>query len=263
MRTDILEFHEFYRSSLGAATQDFVGARLEEAWGDGAGLAIAGFGFANPYLERFAAAGRRLALAPGAQGVIRWPRDGRNCASLVGENAWPLPDACLDRVMIIHGLEESPDPQKLMREVWRVLVEDGRVIIIASHRRGLWSMIATTPFAAGRPFLKGQLDGLLRGAMFRAVAWSAALFFPPVRSRFLLRGAGAWESAGARLWPGLSGVLMVEAAKDMLAPAGLVRRAEPAAIRPAAATASPVRLSAPPARMDQAAADGYRRSRKK
>jgi len=245
MRTDILDFHEFYGSALGAVTLEFIRGRLVEAWGDGAGLSIAGFGFANPYLAAFNGATRRLALAPGAQGVIRWPADGKNCASLVGENAWPLPDASLDRVIIAHGLEESPDPQRLMREIWRVLVDDGRVIIIASHRRGLWSMIETTPFAAGRPYLKRQLDALLKGAMFRAVAWSAALYFPPMKSRFLLRAARAWERAGARLWPGFSGVLMVDAAKDMLAPTGLVRRAGIVAVRPATAAASPARLNPP------------------
>lgn len=245
MRTDILDFHEFYRSPLGAATREFVGARLAEAWGDGKDLAIAGFGFANPYLTQFEAARRRLALAPGGQGVIRWPAGGRNAASLVGEHAWPLPDAALDRVLIVHGLEEAPDPQRLMREAWRVLADDGRVVIVASHRRGLWSMIETTPFAAGRPYLKRQLNSLLEGAMFRATAWSAALYFPPFRSRLLLRAARTWERAGARVWPGLSGVLMVEAAKDMMAPVGLVRRAEAEARRPAIAAPSPVRMSRP------------------
>jgi SAM-dependent methyltransferase len=235
MRTDILDLHEFYRTALGEATQNFISAHLTQAWGAGAGLAIAGFGYANPYLELFPAATRRLALAPGAQGVIRWPADGRNCASLVGEHQWPLPDASLDRILIVHGLEEAPEANRLMREVWRVLADDGRVIIVASHRRGLWSMIDTTPFAAGRPYLKRQLNTLLEGSMFRAAAWSRALYFPPFRARFLLRAAKAWERAGSRVWPGLSGVVLVEATKEMMAPVGLVRSARVRAIRPALA----------------------------
>jgi len=247
MRTDILDFHEFYRTALGAATQDFISTRLTEAWGDGAGLAIAGFGYANPYLELFPAAERRLILSPGAQGVIRWPANGRNSASLVGEYHWPLPDASLDRVLIVHGLEEAPDAKRLMREVWRVLADDGRVIIIASHRRGLWSMIETTPFAAGRPYLKGQLKALLADAVFRPAYWSAALYFPPLRARLLLRAARAWERAGSRVWPGLSGVLLVEAEKDMMAPAGLVRSAKARVVRPAIASPQPLRRNPPAA----------------
>ncbi len=246
MRTDILDFHEFYRAPLGEAARGFIAGRLIDAWGDGANMSMAGFGYANPYLELFSGARRRIALSPGAQGVIRWPA-AKNCASLVSESAWPLPDACLDRVLVVHGLEETPDPQRLMREIWRVLADDGRIIIIASHRRGLWSMIDTTPFAAGRPYLKRQLNALLEGSMFRAVAWSSALFFPPLRARFLLRAANAWERAGSRVWPGLSGILMVEASKHMLAPVGLVRSSGVRIARPAIAAPRPVRIEGPKA----------------
>ena len=245
MRTDILDFHEFYRAPLGKAARNFIAERLIEAWGDGARLSIGGFGYANPYLELFSGATRRIALAPGAQGVIRWPATAKNAASLVSEGSWPLPDACLDRVLIVHGLEEAPEPHRLMREIWRVLADDGQVIIIASHRRGLWSMIDSTPFAAGRPYLKRQLNGLLQEAMFRAKAWNSALFFPPFGARVLLRTAKAWERAGARVWPGFSGILMVEASKEMLAPIGLVRRAGVAITRPAAATPLPTPMDRP------------------
>lgn len=241
MRTDILDFHEFYNAPLGRAAHSFIAARLVELWGDGAGLSIAGFGYANPYLEQFEAAYARYALAPGGQGVIRWPNKGLNAAGLVDEHHWPIPDASIDRMLIVHGLEEAPAPNRLLREVWRVLKDDGRVLIIAAHRRGLWSVIDTTPFAAGRPYLKRRLEKLLRDAIFRPRYWDTALFFPPLRSRMLLKASRAFERAGARLWPGLGGVLMLEAEKDILAPAGLVRQSGARAIRPAIAAPQPLR----------------------
>lgn len=243
MRTDILDFHDFYQAPLGRMARDFIAGRLTEIWGAGEGLSIAGFGYANPYLELFTGAHARYALAPGGQGVIRWPRGAANAASLVSEYKWPFPDASLDRVLIVHGLEEAPQPQRLMREVWRVLKDDGRVIIVASHRRGLWSVIDTTPFAAGRPYLKRRLEVLLRDAIFRPTVWTAALFFPPLRSGLLLKAARAWERAGAALWPGLGGVLMLEAEKDMLAPVGLVRREGAHVVRPAIAAPLPLQPS--------------------
>ncbi len=241
MRTDILDYYDFYRSALGEAAAAFIGERLTEAWGDCKGCRIGGFGFANPYLSLFPEAERRLALAPGAQGVIRWPASGPNAAALVGERSWPLPDASLDRLLVIHGLEESPDPRRLMREAWRVLTDDGRLIVVVPHRRGLWSIIESTPFAAGRPYLKGQLFRLLRDAMFGVDSghFNAGLYFPPINRAIVLRSARAWERAGARVWPGLSGVLMVESAKDMLAPAGLVRSARERGARPAIAAPRP------------------------
>lgn len=236
MRTDILDLHDFYQSPLGGAARAFVAGRIEEAWRDHARLRIAGFGHAEPYLAIFREAERTIAVAPAAQGVIRWPAGAKNAATLAGEHQWPLPDASIDRLLVVHGLEESDDPARLMREVWRVLTSDGRVIVVVAHRRGLWSMIDTTPFAAGRPYLKRQLERLLQQSMFRPIAWSGALYFPPLGVRFLLRAARAWERAGAQLWPAFGGVLMVEAAKDMVQPvarAVAARAGAPVVARPA------------------------------
>jgi SAM-dependent methyltransferase len=218
MRTDIVDLHDFYASPLGARARDSIAARICEAWPDRTSLRIAGFGHTEPYLERLCDAERLIALAPASQGVVRWPHGERNSAVLAGETTWPLPDASVDRLLIVHGLEESADPHRLMREAWRVLTSDGQMIVVVSHRRGLWSAMETTPFAAGRPYLKGQLNRLLQGAMFRALAWSSALYFPPVGAGFLLRGVNAWERAGENLWPALCGVLLVDSAKDMAQP---------------------------------------------
>lgn len=236
MRTDILDLHEFYAGPLGGAARDFIATRLEEAWRDHARLRVAGFGHAEPYLSLFENAERTIAIAPAAQGVIHWPAGARNAATLAGEHQWPLPDASIDRMLIVHGLEESDDPKRLMREIWRVMSSEGRVILVVAHRRGLWSAIDTTPFAAGRPYLKRQLERLLQQSMLRPIAWSGALYFPPFRARFLLRAARAWERAGSQLWPGFSGVLMVEAAKDMLQPVARAvasRSGAPVVARPA------------------------------
>lgn len=240
MRTDVLDLHGFYESPLGAAARGFIAARIAEAWGEAKRCRVVGFGYAAPYLDGFAEAERVLALAPAAQGVMRWPTAAPGRASLVDDYHWPLPDASIDRLLIVHGLEEAGDPRRLMREAWRVLTNDGKVIVVAAHRRGLWAAIGTTPFAAGRPYLKRQLKSLLNETLYRDDAWSAALHFPPFGARFLLRAAAAWERAGAKLWPGLSGVIMVEATKSLISPVVQVQRAgaggalRPAAVRPAA-----------------------------
>lgn len=235
MRTDILDLHDFYESPLGAIARGFVAARIEEAWRDHARLRMAGFGYAEPYLDLFANAERKIAIAPAAQGVIHWPPGARNAAVLAGEHQWPFPDASIDRMLVVHGLEESEDPARLMREIWRVLTSDGRLILIAAHRRGMWSMIDTTPFAHGRPYLRSQLERLLQQAMFRPEAWSGALYFPPLGARFLLRAAKAWERAGAQLWSGFSGIIMVEASKNMMQPIARLTRAKALVERPAVA----------------------------
>lgn len=243
MRTDILDLHRFYESPIGVAARGFIAARIGEAWGEAAGMRVAGFGHASPYLGAFAKAERTLVLAPAAQGAMRWPEEERNRAALVPEHDWPLPDSAIDRLLIVHGLEEATDPRRMMREAWRVLAPAGRLIIVAAHRRGLWSMVDTTPFAAGRPYLKRQLFALLNEAMLKPLFVTGALYFPPFGGRLLLRAARGWERAGAHLWPALGGVLMVEAGKELVAPIGAVQRARapallPQTVRPATARVS-------------------------
>ncbi|MEO0398336.1 MAG: methyltransferase domain-containing protein [Pseudomonadota bacterium] len=236
MRTDILDLHGFYASSLGEAAQGFIAEQVRAAWPDEKGLRFAGFGYAEPYLSLFPAAERSLALAPAGQGVIRWPVGAANRAALVAEHHWPLPDASIDRLLIVHGLEETAKPRSLMREAWRVLSDQGRVIIVAAHRRGAWSMVDSTPFAAGRPYLNGQLKTLLSDAMFAPIGVARALYFPPLGARYVVRASRAWERTGALLWPWLSGVLLIEASKDMARPAATplrVQRRLPAPPRPA------------------------------
>ena len=242
MRTDILEFIEFYQTPLGALARDYINQRIGEAWGSAKGLTIAGFGHGEPFLNSFDDANRVIALAPAGQGVVCWAPNEGNVACLVGENQWPLRDASVDRLLVVHGLEETPDPARLMREIWRVLSDDGRVMFIVAHRRGMWSMIDTTPFAAGRPYLKRRLNLLLQGAMFRAVRWSSALYFPPFERKFLFRAARAWERAGASVWSGLGGVLLVEAQKDMLTPVGAIRQSARTTMRPVIAPANATRM---------------------
>jgi SAM-dependent methyltransferase len=231
MRTDILDLHAFYERALGRAAQAVIAGHLKDRWGDGAGLRIAGFGHATPYLAAFSRAERALSLAPGAQGAMPWPPGAPNRATLVEEASWPLPDASIDRLLIIHGLEEAADPHRLLREAWRVLAGQGRILIVVAHRQGVWSLIDTTPFAHGRPYLRRQLMTLLSDSLFRPLEWQGALYFPPLDSRMLLRIAPAWERAGARLWPVLGGVVMIEASKELAAPVGLVQRARARSLR--------------------------------
>ncbi|MEM6538330.1 MAG: methyltransferase domain-containing protein [Pseudomonadota bacterium] len=213
MRTSVSNLQTFYTGMLGQTAAEIVCAQVQAAWQEHKGARIVGFGYAAPFLEGFSDAERCLWLAPEEQGATRWPSEGKNRVGIVKDNHWPLPDASVDRLLIIHGLEESGRPLKLMREAWRVLADDGKMIVVTGHRRGAWSVVDTTPFAAGRPYLKGQLVKLLNDCMFEPVTSASALYFPPIGARFVLRAANAWEAAGERLWPWLAGVVMIEARK--------------------------------------------------
>ena len=111
----------------------------------------------------------------------------------------PLTDAAVDRVLLIHALEMADDPVTLLREVWRVLSPNGRLLAVVPNRRGLWARIDTTPFGYGRPYSRSQITRILRETLFTPKGWGEALYVPPVQRSWFLRSAVAWERAGATL----------------------------------------------------------------
>jgi len=126
----------------------------------------------------------------------------------------------------------------LLRQLWRVLAPDGRLLIVAPNRASLWAQLERSPFGHGRPFSRSELDALLRGAMFVPEQWQRALYAPPVGIGALARSGTGWERFGARFLPGLSGVHIVEVSKSMYAPAtptapATVRVKAPAILKPA------------------------------
>ena len=216
MRRDILELRQFYGTALGRIVRDLVLRKLVQAWGDGRDLDIAGLGYATPYLDSFRPNARRsVAVMPAAQGVEVWPSSGPRLSCLGDELALPLPNAVFDRIVMIHALEESADPLGHLQEARRILAPSGRLIIVAANRRGPWANAETTPFGHGRPFTRRQLESLVREAGLEPTAWSRALYLPPVP--WLGGWADGFEQLGARLWPGLSGLILLEAVKQTYA----------------------------------------------
>jgi SAM-dependent methyltransferase len=230
MRRDVLELRHFYASALGKIARQMVARKLGQAWGDGHGQDMLGLGYATPFLDSFRPKARRtVAAMPAAQGVEVWPsplgaagsedegqdRLVRGLSCLADERALPHPNALFDRILMVHALEESDDPLGVMREVGRVMAPSGRVIIVAANRRGAWANSEATPFGHGRPFTHAQLEALVREAGLEPTAWSRALYLPPLA--WLGPWAEAFEQAGARLWPGLSGLILLEAVKQTFA----------------------------------------------
>src|SRR6185312_1180919 len=181
MPMDAKNLSEFYRTSLGRLARRHLSAAIRQRWKDVDGLAVAGSGFASPFLGSFRVEAARLAcLMPARQGALVWPRSDKCHSVLVAETQWPLPDNSIDRLLAIHCLEQAERVGPLLREMWRVLKPEGRVLIVVPNRRGLWSRIDTTPFGVGLPFSRGQLETQLTDAMFTPDEWGEALYFPPL-----------------------------------------------------------------------------------
>lgn len=128
--------------------------------------------------------------------------------------ALPFPSSSLDLVVLPHTLEFSADPHATLREVERVLVPEGKVVICGMNPTSLWG------FKQGRGRLLRRLGGgplfLPEGGDFighwRLRDWLRLLslevevlefgcYRPALRSQKWLQRYAWMEQIGARWWP--------------------------------------------------------------
>jgi SAM-dependent methyltransferase len=216
MALDVIDLREFYSRRLGVVARRLINRGIQKHWPDAQGLRVLGLGYTTPYLGLFRnSAERCIAFMPAAQGVLKWPTARPTLSSLIDEFSMPLPDASMDRIVLVHMLEMSDDPARLLREVWRVLAPSGRLLIVVPNRRGVWTRTDRTPFGQGRPYSRTQITQLLRETWLTPTEWGEALFIPPVGAGWFLRSAIAWERIGSAASLPLAGVHIVEATKQV------------------------------------------------
>lgn len=127
----------------------------------------------------------------------------------------PLCTDCIDVVLLHHTLEFAPDPHAVLREVERVLIPEGHVLIVAFNPWSLWGLWRLVRRRGRRPPWCGRFLGLARikdwlGLLgFDTVEVRQIFFRPPLRHEGVMRRLRFLERAGARLWPLLAGVHIV------------------------------------------------------
>ena len=244
MWSDVVDFNQFYRGRLGKAARALVMAEIRAHWPSVAGETVVGLGYATPYLKQFTPeAARVLAVMPAHQGVTHWPRESDNRTALAEETHLPFDDLSIDKLLLVHAVENSEHLRAMMRECWRVLSGHGRLLAVVPSRRGIWSRTERTPFGHGKPFTRAQMDKLLRDALFEPLETSRALYMLPSDSPLALKSSHAFEHVGRRWFPRLGGALVVEAHKQVYSATPIRRVAVKKSIFPVPPQMQPVGAS--------------------
>jgi SAM-dependent methyltransferase len=145
---------------------------------------------------------------------------------LTEDVALPFPDQSLDLVVMPHTLEFSRDPHSCLREVERVLVPDGRVVISGFNPLSLWGLRQQRTRLYARlgwhdEFLPPQVDCLgywrlrdwLRLLRFDIEQGCFGAYRPSVQSHTWLQRFAWMDKAGDRWWPILGSVYFLVAIK--------------------------------------------------
>jgi SAM-dependent methyltransferase len=216
MPQDVRDLAAFYEAPLGQLARRAILREIHALWPDLRNYRLLGYGYALPYLDVLHGAERTIAAMPAPLGAMAWPAE-RNAALLCEEDALPFPDVFFDRILIVHGLEGAESLRALLRQLWRVLAPEGRILLVAPNRASLWAQVQKTPFGHGRPFSRMELETILKNALFEPGRWRRALYAPPFES--VTSSGNGWEKMGRRLFSGIGGVHVLEAAKSLYAPA--------------------------------------------
>lgn len=252
MWSNVVDLRNFYRTKMGRVARRVIRDHVRTHWADVAGMNVLGIGYATPYLGAFRdEADRVISVMPARQGVLRWPDDAPNLTTLTDEAELPFPDVSMDRVLLVHALESSEQLRPMLREIWRVMADGGRLLVVVPNRTGIWARLDRTPFGHGHPYTNSQISMLLRDTMFDPLGAHFGLFMPPSRRRISIASAPALERIGGRWFPRLGGVLFVEASKQIYAAspaAAPARRKRAYALVPGAAArkTEPARPAGPP-----------------
>lgn len=155
----------------------------------------------------------------------------------------PLAGNSVDLVVLPHVLEFSVDPHQILREVERVLVPEGQVLISGFNPLSLWGVKrrlsgrnAAFPWQ-GQYFSVRRLKDLLKLLSFETQAGCFGRYSPAVTQEKWLRRWHFLELAGDRWWPIAGAVYILQGVKRqhglrLLTPAWHDRKARAKALAP-------------------------------
>jgi SAM-dependent methyltransferase len=188
----------------------------------------------------------------------------RRAALLTDSGALPFPESSLDLVVLPHTLELSRDPHATLREVSRVLVPEGRVVISGLNPTSLWGLRQRRGhlyqrWGYDKLFLPSTGDFIgywrlrdwLRLLDFEVESGRFGCYRPALTSQAWLDRFEWMDAAGERWWPIFGAVYFLAAVKRvrgvrLLEPAWKTRKA-PAAAPAAVANKEPAVRLRPPA----------------
>lgn len=215
MATDTQDADVFYHTRLGGMISALLRRDLSTLWPDMAGLSVLGVGHAAPCFEIWQQKNNCISLSLPENPTTNWPKNRPNLACVAETESLPFADLSFDRVVMIHGLEQAENARRTLREVWRVLKDDGKLIVVTPNRRGFWAYAETTPFGHGQPYSERQLARLLNSLFFKVETQKTALYAPPLHQPFMLRLFWLAEHYGPFIAPHFAGLVIAEASKTL------------------------------------------------
>lgn len=131
----------------------------------------------------------------------------------------PFATHSIDLVLLPHVLEFAEEPHAILREVDRVMMPEGRLVIVGFNPWSLWGLRSALGFSGNDHPWNGRFVSLLRVKDWLALlgfdvnAGRLTAYAPPFEREKLRRRFGFMEPAGDRWWAVGGAVYMLQAIK--------------------------------------------------
>lgn len=141
-------------------------------------------------------------------------------AGLLADNAaLPLASESVDVVVMPHSLEFHPNPHAILREVDRILIPEGHVVILNFNPLSFWGLARLLlgwrkqmPWR-GQFYTQGRLRDWLSLLGFDYVSGRQVFFRPPIQHEKTMQKLEFMERVGQRIMPLFAGVTIMLARK--------------------------------------------------
>lgn len=134
----------------------------------------------------------------------------------------PVDENSIDVVLLPHVLEFEKDPHQLLREVERILIGEGHLLIIGFNPFSLWGIYHAflawrdEPPWNGHFYRSTRIKDWFQLLGFDVIKSRHIFFRPPTRSRWIMKRLGFLEKLGNYLWPWFGGVYLIIGKKRLI-----------------------------------------------
>ena len=140
----------------------------------------------------------------------------------------PIASDSVDLVILMHHLSNSSEPHAVLREVFRILIPEGKLVIVDFNpvslwglRHGLQSWLEHVPFK-GHFYTAKRIDDWMQLLGFDQHQHYRVGYQPPIQKPGLLRHL-SWLEKGMRRWLPLFGTLNLMVYSKSISPMTPVR----------------------------------------
>lgn len=235
MSQEIIGLHHWFQTPPGRYLLDWERAQLDDVVADifgyhglQLGLPVIDALRTNrmPYRWRASSLPLDAVEPPELQGLPDLGHGPTPLAFITDFRALPFQEASLDLVVLPHALELSGDPHATLREVHRVLVPEGKLVVCGLNPASLWGLRQWRArqwrrFGLGTHYLpesgelisERRLRDWLRLLAFEVEASGHGCWRPAVRSAHWLERTAWMDRLGGRWWPIFGAAYMLVASK--------------------------------------------------